>query len=36
MPSIREEYPGIEWLNNCAVFGPYDYSDIFNFDPSRE
>ena len=30
MQHIREECPDIEWLNNCAVLGPYDYLDIFN------
>ena len=30
MERIREECPDIEWLNNYAVFGPYDYLDIFN------
>jgi uncharacterized protein with GYD domain len=27
---IREDCPDIEWLNNYAVLGPYDYLDIFN------
>ena len=29
MRRIRDECPGVEWVNNCAVFGPYDYLDIF-------
>lgn len=29
MRHIRRECPDVEWLNNCAVFGPYDYLDIF-------
>jgi uncharacterized protein with GYD domain len=30
MRRIRAECPGVEWANNCAVFGPYDYLDIFH------
>jgi uncharacterized protein with GYD domain len=30
MRRIRAECPGVEWVNNCAVFGPYDYLDIFH------
>ena len=29
MRRIREECPEVEWAQNCAVFGPYDYLDIF-------
>ena len=30
MRHIREECPGVEWVNNLAVLGPYDYLDIFH------
>jgi uncharacterized protein with GYD domain len=29
MRRIRVECREVEWANNCAVFGPYDYLDIF-------
>jgi uncharacterized protein with GYD domain len=29
MRHIREECPKVEWINNLAVLGPYDYLDIF-------
>jgi uncharacterized protein with GYD domain len=29
MRKIREKCPGVEWVNNFAVMGPYDYVDIF-------
>ena len=30
MHRIRTECPDVEWINNYAVFGPYDYLDIFH------
>lgn len=30
MRHVRTECPEVEWVNNCAVFGPYDYLDIFH------
>ncbi len=29
MRHVREECPTVEWVNNLAVLGPYDYLDIF-------
>lgn len=29
MRHVREECPKVEWVNNLAVLGPYDYLDIF-------
>ena len=29
MEHIRKVCPQVEWLHNYAVFGPYDYLDIF-------
>jgi uncharacterized protein with GYD domain len=32
---IAKECPGIEWVHNFAVLGPYDYVDIFRA-PNQE
>ncbi|HLB55281.1 MAG TPA: GYD domain-containing protein [Gemmatimonadales bacterium] len=29
MRHLRQECPGVEWINNLAVLGPFDYLDIF-------
>jgi uncharacterized protein with GYD domain len=29
MKRIPSECPGVEWVNNYAVLGPYDYLDVF-------
>jgi len=29
MSRARAECPGLEWIHNFAVLGPYDYLDIF-------
>lgn len=29
MARLRSECPGVEWVHNFAVLGPYDYLDIF-------
>jgi uncharacterized protein with GYD domain len=29
MAHIRSECPGVEWVSNFAVLGPWDYLDIF-------
>jgi uncharacterized protein with GYD domain len=29
MDRIRSECPGVEWIHNFAILGPYDYLDIF-------
>jgi uncharacterized protein with GYD domain len=26
---VREEVPGVRWLDNYTILGPYDYLDIF-------
>ena len=30
MDAIRKQCPGAKWLASYAVFGPYDYVDIFD------
>lgn len=29
MDRVHEECPGVEWVASYAIFGPYDYLDIF-------
>lgn len=29
MERVRSECPGVEWINNYAILGAYDYLDIF-------
>lgn len=29
MERIRSECPGVEWVGNFAILGPWDYLDIF-------
>lgn len=29
MDRVRSTCPGVEWVGNYAVLGPYDYVDIF-------
>jgi len=30
MDHVRRDCPGVEWIANYAVLGPYDYVDIFS------
>jgi uncharacterized protein with GYD domain len=32
MDRVRSECPGVEWVHNFAVLGPYDYVDVFRSD----
>jgi uncharacterized protein with GYD domain len=29
MEQVRSECPGVEWVGNYAILGPWDYLDIF-------
>lgn len=29
MERVRSECPGVEWVGNYAILGPWDYLDIF-------
>ena len=29
MERVRSQCPGVEWLSNYAILGPWDYMDVF-------
>ncbi len=34
--SIERNCPGVRWIQNLAIFGPYDYLDIFEASNDEE
>lgn len=36
MDRIRSECPGVEWVHNYAILGPYDYLDVFRASDNTE